>query len=356
MFRDTEEGLRALRRNPEGERVVEPVGKKRVMAVLGGLFYDASHGFPIPLAGVSWVDFDWHKTGLQLSAFFAGPIFIANLSRQVNKNFRWGVDLSLIALPFTYYDYSGNQEVTAQRVRSFQQYVGGLVNYQATAGLDFSLQAQLLYNLYRATNGTDPAYRLPASGFTLDTYGEAKYVHKSFTALGTLENGTRLGWRAFGYANDPAVTFSDWTRYSLELSQHVFVGKLTRAGVSAGYFGGDRLDRFSQYSPGFLTRPTMHGIPSGVDSFDQVATLSGNYGFNVADLAKLEGFYTHAWTKNRLEGTGVRQFDGLDASIGIAGPFGTFMQGSVSFAIRGNLERYASRWGTYLVFLKPLKK
>jgi len=32
------------------------------------------------------------------------------------------------------------------------------------------------------------------------------------------------------------------------------------------------------------------------------------------------------------------------------------MQGSVSFTIRGNLERYASRWGTYLVFLKPIKK
>jgi hypothetical protein len=203
---------------------------------------------------------------------------------------------------------------------------------------------------------TDPAYRIPASGFSLVTYGEAKYVRKSFTAIGTVENGKRFGWRPFGYTDVPEPTFSDWTRYSLELSQHVFVGKLTRAGVSAGYFGGDRLDRFSQYSPSFLGRPTMHGIPSGVDSFDQVVTLSGNYGFNLADLAKLEGFYTHAWTKNRLEGTGVRQFDGLDAAIGVAGPFGTFVQGSVSFAIRGNLERYASRWGTYLVFLKPIKK
>ena len=356
MFRNTDEGLRALRKNPAGERVVDPVGKTRVTALLGGLIYDASHKFPIPLAGVSWVDFDWHKTGLQLSAFFAGPIFLANLSRQVNKNFRWGVDLSLIALPFSYYEYSGNTEITARRVRNFEQYVGGLVNYQVTSGLDLSLQEELMYDLYRATSVTDPTYRIPASGFSLVTYGEAKFVRKSFTAIGTVENGKRFGWRAFGYANDPAVTFSDWTRYSLEMSQHVFVGKLTRGGVSAGYFGGDRLDRFSQYSPGFISRPTMHGIPSGVDSFDQVATLSGYYGFNVADLAKLQGFYTHAWTKNRLEGTGVRQFDGLDASIGIAGPFGTFMQGSVSFAIRGNLERYASRWGTYLVFLKPLKK
>jgi hypothetical protein len=356
MFRDTEEGLRALRKNQGGDRVVDPVVGKRVRALLGGLIYNGSYSFPIPLAGLSWVDFDWRKTGMQLSAFFAGPIFIANLSRQVNKGLRWGVDLSLIALPFTYYDYAGNKEVTANRIRSFQQFVGGLLNWQVTPELDLSTQADVFYDIYRATGETDPNYRVPASGVMLDVYGEAKYVRKGFSAIATVENGQRLGWRAFGYANDPAVTYPDWTRYSLELSQHVFVGKLTRGGVSAGYYGGSQLDRFSQYSPSFLGRPTMHGIPSGVDSFDQVTTLSGYYGFNVADLAKLEGFYTHAWTRNHLEGVGFRQFDGLDASIGIAGPFGTFLQGSVSFAIRGNLERYASRWGTYLVFLKPLKK
>ena len=174
MFRDTEDGLRALRKNAAGERVVESVGGKRVRALVGGLIYDGSHSFPIPLAGLSWVDFDWRKTGVQLSAFFAGPIFVGNLSRQVNKNLRWGVDLSLIALPFSYYDYSGNTEITAQRVRDFEQYVGGLVNWQATSGLDLSLQADLLYDLYRAADVTSPDYRLPASGFTLDTYGEAK--------------------------------------------------------------------------------------------------------------------------------------------------------------------------------------
>jgi hypothetical protein len=356
MFRDTEDGLRALRKNQGGQRVVEPVVGKRVRALLGGLVYDGSYSVPIPLAGLSWVDFDWHKTGMQLSAFFAGPILIADLSRQVSKNLRWGVDLSATALPYTYYEYAGNREVAARRVRGFQQFIGGLLNWQVTPELDLSTQADVFYNIYQATRETDPGYRVPASGVTLDVYAEAKYVRKGFSAIATVENGQRLGWRDFGYVNDPEVTYPDWTRYSLELSQHVFVGKLTRGGVSAGYFGGSHLDRFSQYSPSFLGRPTMHGIPSGIDSFDQVTTLSGYYGFNVADLAKLQGFYTHAWTRNRFEGTGIRQFDGLDASIGIAGPFGTFVQGSVSFAIRGNLERYASRWGTYLVFLKPLKK
>jgi hypothetical protein len=355
MFRDTEAGLRALRKKGT-ERVVEPEVGKRVFALVGGVLYNGSYSFPIPLAGVSWVDFDWHKTGTQLSAFFAGPIFVANLSRQVNKNLRWGVDLSLIALPSTFYEYADNQEVKAKEVRNFEQYGGGLLNWQATPELDLSTQAELYYDTYQATSYTDPRYRLPASGVTFDLYGEAKYVRKSFSAIATIDQAHRFGWREFGYPDSPDPLLPDWTRYSVEVSQHVFVGKLTRGGISAGYFGGRDLDRFSEYSPQFFSRPTLHGIPTGVDSFDEVTSLSGYYGFNVADLAKLEGYYTHAWTRNRFEGDALRQFDGLDYSIGVAGPFGTFVQGSISFAIRGNLERYNSRWGTYLVFLKPLKK
>ena len=93
-----------------------------------------------------------------------------------------------------------------------------------------------------------------------------------------------------------------------------------------------------------------------MDSFDEVTTLGAYYGFNVLDAAKLEGAYTHAWTRNLDEGTGLRQFDGFDVNIGMAGPFGTFVRGSVSLALRGNLERYRTRWGCFLIFLKPLKK
>ncbi len=146
MFRNTEEGLRALRKKGD-ERVVEPMSGKRVFAMLGGLYYDGSYSFPVPLAGVSWVDFDWRKTGTQLSAFFAGPIFVANLSRQVNKNFRWGVDVSFIALPNTFYQYADNTEIKPREVRNFEQFVGGLLNWQVTPELDLSTQTDVFYEI-----------------------------------------------------------------------------------------------------------------------------------------------------------------------------------------------------------------
>ena len=35
---------------------------------------------------------------------------------------------------------------------------------------------------------------------------------------------------------------------------------------------------------------------------------------NVLDLAKLQGAYTHAWTRNKSEGNSLKQFDGLEAA------------------------------------------
>jgi hypothetical protein len=355
MFRETEDGLRALRKK-EGERVVAPDQGKRIWAMLGGVLYNGAYTVPIPLAGVSWVDFDWHKTGNQLSALFGGPMFVANLSRQVNEDFRWGVDLSLIALPNYYNQYSGDERLAGQEVKNFEQFVGGLVNWQATTALTLSAQADLFWDTYRATDDTDPAYRLPASGLTAAFYGEAKYVRRGFSGLATVEQSYRLGWRDFGYESQPEPTSARYTKYTFEASQHVYAGKLTRGGLSAAYFGGHDLDRFSRYTPNFLQRPQIKGIPTGVDTFDEITSLGAYYGFNVLDLAKLEGSYSHSWTRNRSEGPGVRQLDGLDLAVGMAGPFGTFIQGSVSYALTGNLARYTTRWGTYMLVFKPLRK
>jgi hypothetical protein len=355
MFRDTEDGLRSLQRKG-ADLVVEPATSKIIKAALGGVLYDGGRSYPVPLAGISWVDFDFRKTGGQLLAFFAGPLFVANLSHQVNKSFRWGVDLSLNALPNTFTAYDGNTELTERRVRTFDQFVGGLLNWQATSALDLSTQFDLYYDIYQATSETDPNYRVPASGVTLDNYGELKYARKGFSAIATIEHGQRIGWREFGYPDEPEPVLPSWTKYSIELSQHVYAGKLTRGGVSAGYFGGHALDRFSRYVPALFQRPAINGLPTGVDSYDEIVNLGAYYGFNVLDVAKLQGSYSHAWTRNRSEGTNVRQFDGLNFSIGVAGPFGTFVQGAISVALRGNLERYKTPWGIYLIVLKPWKK
>ena len=80
MVRDTDEGLRYLVTDKEtGERVVEEGLDPTRLFVVGGLFYDESQDYPIPLAGVNWLSFDCRGTGGQANVFFPAPILLADL-------------------------------------------------------------------------------------------------------------------------------------------------------------------------------------------------------------------------------------------------------------------------------------
>jgi hypothetical protein len=123
--------------------------------------------------------------------------------------------------------------------------------------------------------------------------------------------------------------------------------------LSASYYGGDRLDRFSRYQPSFLSKPRIHGVPNGTDAFDAVGVASVMYGFNVLDVIKVEGMYNRAWGQNRDESQRFKTFEGLELGLGTVGPWGTFVQGSVTYALQGHLDRYRGRWGVYLLVFRP---
>jgi len=165
------------------------------------------------------------------------------------------------------------------------------------------------------------------------------------------------GWRDYGYEADGLThPRRAYVKYDVEASRHLYVGKLARGGVSAAYYGGWNLDRFSRYLSSFLTKPRIVGLPAGVDSFDSIALAGVYYGFNVMDLFKLEGSYNHAWGRNLDESSRFRQFDGVDIDIGTAGPWGTYVQAAAGYTLRGNLDRYGARWGAQVLIFKPLRR
>lgn len=113
----------------------------------------------------------------------------------------------------------------------------------------------------------------------------------SLEAVALVEPVLRVaGWRRYGYEADgytgPARAY---VKYDAELSKHLYVGRLSRGGVSASYYGSWNLDRFSRYQSSFIMKPRIVGLPAGVDSFDTIARAGAYYGFNVMDFIKLEG-------------------------------------------------------------------
>jgi hypothetical protein len=351
MYRDTDEGLRVLRREG-GTRVIEPP-KSRVRSLVGGVLYDGAFDFPIPLAGLSLVDYDFRRTGAELSVFFAGPILATNVTKKAGEQFRYGMDLALSAIPQNNRVFEGSEEVVGQTLWAWEETVGVRASWQARPGVTIGGSSYLSLNLFHPTDDTDPSFQASGGGFTVQTSGELKLTRSGFTLTGTALRGDRLGWPPLG-ADDASAAPTSFVKYWGEASKQYYLGKFTKAAVNASYYGGERLDRFSRYQPSFLSPPRIRGIPSGTDTFDAIGVAGVQFGFNAMDVVWVEAMYDHAWGRNLEESSAFRGFDGLQLDLGTVGPWGTFVKATMTYALRGNLDRYNNRWGVYLLVFKAL--
>jgi hypothetical protein len=374
MYRDTDHGLRSLEKKG-GERVLVDKSVKRIESLVAGVMYGGTFNFPIPFLGISIVDFDFHHTGAQLSTFFAGPILISDLSKQFRPKFRLALDLSLNGLPGENRIYGNNTELVQGEVWTWEQTTGLRASWQATTHLSATASTYFAYDNFLRTSQADEQYELPRNGLNVLPGLEIKYNLNGyvFDAQGT--RGERINWRPFGCASlvqPPAgcgVASSNpppqnallaqrpqnaFTLYDADLNKDYYIGKFTKGGWDLSYWGGDQLDRFSRYFPSFLAAPRLHGIPPGTDSFDAIAMANVHYGFNLMDFMKVDGMYAYARARNLSESFQFRKFDGLEVNFNTPGPLGTLVQGTVSYALDGNIARYNSRWAAYILIFKPL--
>lgn len=374
MYRDTDHGLRPLRKK-SGERVLVDENAKHIKALVAGLMYGGTFNFPIPFLGTSTVDFDFHHTGAQLSTFFAGPILISDLSKQFRPKFRLALDLALTGVPSQNRIYSGNTELVQGETWTWEQTAGVRASWQAATHLSVTASNYFAYDNFLRTSQADEVYELPRNGLNVLPGLEIKYNRNGyvFDLQGT--RGERIGWRPFGCAslaqppagcggsspNPPAENAllvqrpqNAFTLYDADLYKDYYIRKFTKGGWDISYWGGNQLDRFSRYFPSFLSSPRLHGIPPGTDTFDAIAMANVHYGFNVMDLVKIDGMYAYARARNLEESLQFRKFDGLELNFNTPGPFGTLMQGTVSYALDGNIPRYNSRWAVYILIFRPL--
>ena len=366
MYCETDQGLRELKIK-NGERVVEPTSQKRIVSLVGGAMYEGTYSFPIPIAGISMADFNYRNTGAQLSTFFAGPILATDLSKQYGTRYRLAADLALSALPGENRVYSGNVENIAQETWTWEQTIGVRASWQANNHLSMTAFDYLAYDIFRRTSDTSDLYRLPRNGVAFLPGVQLRLTEKGyiFTADGT--RGERIGWKQFGCLASPAQCIaqslpstlpspqSAFTLYDADLNKDYYIRKFTKGGWDLAYYGGDQLDRFSRYAPSLFSNPRIHGIPGGTDTFDAIAMGNVHYGFNVMDLVKFEGMYSYARARNLEESSHFRKFDGLETNFNTVGPMGTLIQGTVSYALDGNIARYNSRWGMIIMIFKPFK-
>ena len=352
MYRDTDVGLRQLKKK-DGQRIVQETSQKRIVSLITGAMYGGTYNFPIPFAGISVADFDYHHTGAQLSTFFVGPVWATNLSKQFGTRFRLSGDLALNAIPGENRVFHGTVEDTSQGIWSWEQTLGGRAAWQATKHLSMTAYNYISWDVFMRTSETSAVYEQPRNGVNVVPGIQIRLTSKGYIFTANGMHGERLSWHPYGYVNSTKSVEREYTLYDGSLSKDYFIGKFTKGGWETSYFGGEQLDRFSRYFPSYFSSPRLHGIPSGTDSFDAIAMAQVHYGFNVMDFIKVEGLYSYARARNLDESSHFKRFDGVESNFNIGGPFGTLIQGTISYALDGNLSRYNSRWGYNMMIFKP---
>jgi hypothetical protein len=362
MYRDTDHGLRTLKKQGE-ERVVVEDTQKRIESIVGGAMYEGTFNFPIPIAGLTISDFDYRHTGAQLSTFFAGVLLATDLSKQYGNKYRLSGDLALSAIPGEDREYIGNTEATGAQVYAWAESTGVRAAWLATTHLSLTASTYLEYDFFHAASDTSSQYVTPRNGVALLPGFQVRFTDKGYTFTANGTRAQRFAWRQFGCVA-PTLQLngcapqhpleSGYTLYDGDLNKDYYFKKFTQGGWDLAYFGGNQMDRFSRYYPSIFSQPNVHGIPSGTDSFDAIAMANVHYGFNVMNVIKFDEMYSYTRARNELESSHFRKFDGLETRVNTPGPFGTLMQSTVSYAIDGNIDRYNSRWGVLFMIFKPL--
>jgi hypothetical protein len=362
MYRDTEQGLRTLKKQGN-ERILVQDTRKRIESIVGGAMYQGTFNFPIPIAGLTLSDFDYRHTGAQLSTFYAGVLLATDLSKQFGNKYRLSGDLALSAVPGEDRLYTGNTEDTGAQIYAWSESTGVRAAWLATPHLSLTASTYLEYDFFHAASDTSNQYIAPRNGVALLPGAQIRFTDRGYTFTANGTRAQRFAWKPFGCiaaslqpdgCSPPHKLESGYTLYDADINKDYYFRKFTKGGWDLAYFGGNQQDRFSRYYPSIFSQPNVHGIPSGTDSFDAIAMASVHYGFNIMDIIKLDEMYSYTRARNLEESSHFRKFDGLETRVNTPGPFGTLIQSTVSYALDGNIARYNSRWGVLFMIFKPL--
>jgi len=354
MLTETTLGLREFIKNKNDVRIVKEKVATSVRALVFGAMFDGTFDFPIPLPGASAMYYNFLNSGAQLSAFWAGPILALNFTKQFKNNLTLGSDLFLSALPRHDRLYRNGIETENETIFLFSENLGARVSWQPVTDLSIKTTNYLIYEHYLASGSTSDVFVLPRSGFTFNPNLIFEYSHRGYWAELGLSFFERFGWKSWGLPKNEEKLQKSYKRAYTKLGKQFYLGSFTRFGVEMAYYTGWNMDRFSSYQPSVMSTPKIRGFPSGTVSLAKIGVIGSNLGFTVFDFLRFDAYYNFARCYEPLYSGKRFDFQGLEFDFGTIGPWNSYMQGVISFAIKGLPERYSPRWSIYIVMFFPL--
>jgi len=359
MVRDTDQGMRYLIKDEEtGERVVQEEFDKNRLFGLGGVFADDSVDFPIPLAGVNFLSFDWRGTGAQANVFFAGVLTNISIADPSFLGSRWdfGADLFLLGVEGTDTIFRGDEESPLEDVGSLSGNIDIKLGHPVGNFGKIDFEYELQYTKFGTADDTAEEFVIPADHFTHSLSLAAKYNRAGYSLRANGTFSKRSDWDPWGLpvpgvelAFDPET--EDYVRWGVSASKTFHLPKFQKFGLELEYIDGERLDRFSKYGFGFFSDVTVHGYQSDRVRAEKAAALHLSYGFEVGELFRLQLVGDVASATDEESGLDNETLAGVGIVGTFLGPWETIVNVDVGTPVAGPDDG----WVVFLAFLKLFK-
>ncbi|MFQ5700291.1 MAG: outer membrane lipoprotein-sorting protein [Acidobacteriota bacterium] len=366
LIRDTPVGHRYLEKTADGGRRVKEELDKDNLFLLGGVFYNRSLDFPVPLAGVNYFNRDLGGRNVQTNIFFAGLLLLANLSEP--DLFGTGLDASVDvwAQGFSITDRPviDSREEESQNVDLTRQ------NVTVGVGLPFAdywkvkWTGSLEFQGFARDEETKGNFVLPTDTL-VTTFGmTGEFNRNAWNVTSRIRVSRRSEWEPWG---DPAAppelnefdsSRKDFVKYQARVVKDFFLPLNQRVRASVTAFGGADLDRFSKYKFDFFTN-RLRGFSGAGYRYTNGATAELQYAFNLANLIRFEATVDQAHVKDRTLpnelGGDYKNFTGLGISgQTILGP-NYIISLDWGIALSSGIEDFRGDQEVFITLLRILK-
>ncbi|HEY2739928.1 MAG TPA: hypothetical protein VGK45_16080 [Thermoanaerobaculia bacterium] len=358
MVRDTDKGLRYLVKDnasQTGQRVVKEGFNPNKLFLLGGVFYDDSMDYPLPLAGINYFSFDFKGTGNQLNVFFAGALLTANMAqpRLFGSRFDFGGSAFALAVPFTDTLYRDGKDVTQEDVKLRTANAAVKIGHPIGDFVKLSLEYQALLFNYSKTKDTASNFVEPSDNITHSVEGTASFSRGGYGLRASGSYNLRSTWDFWGLPGntDFSKDNKDFLRWDAQASKNWYLSHFQKIGAEIDYVGGSDLDRFSKYQFGFFGDTRVHGYQSDRVRAEKAIASHLTYGFEIGELLRLDAVADAAWATDKATGLHNTLLGGVGLAGTFIGPWQTVVNLDLGVPVAGPDNGFV----LYLVFLKLLK-
>ncbi|MCP3958293.1 MAG: hypothetical protein GY719_10620 [bacterium] len=353
MVRDTDEGMKYLIKDDDGKRIVQEEPNTSRTFVVGGVFWDESADFPIPLAGINYLALDWRGTGNQLNFFFAGPLLTINLAEPRLFGSKWDAGFNAFGFLIPTGDelYRDGREAPEEEIESTTGSVAAFLGRPLGnfTKLDFTYRAT--FNNFSDADDTAPEFVLPEDTLTHTFQTELQYKRGGYRFELQGSYSSRSDWEFWGLPDNTEFSpdQEEYLRWQASFAKTWWFSKFRNFGIELEHLNGSDLDRFSRYDFGIFGDSSVSGYQSGLVRADEASGVHIETGVNAGNLFRFEIEGDAVWATS--EETGLD--NELLAGIGLEGtltlPWNLLTNFEIGYALDGPGEGdVAAR----IVFLK----